>query len=350
MPRSPLHSAHEGLGARFVDFGGWEMPVQYQSVLAEHRAVRRKAGMFDVSHLGRFAIDGPGATDLIQRLLCNDITSIPSGRAQYTMALNDVGGIIDDIIVWRWAEDSYWVMPNGVNQDRILARFADAAPGDVSVENRQDRTILLAVQGPEARSILENVLGTAPGRLRVAWSDYEGSPVWMAGTGYTGEAGAELAVPLEIGERLFAALLAAGATPCGLGARDTLRLEMGFPLWGQDLDETTTPLEAGLAWVVGWATEFVGKEALEAQRVGELSKRLVAFVMGDRTIARHGYPLRSGEASGTVTSGNYSPVLGVGIGMGYLAPAPLSDLASVETLVRGKWIGASVTDIPFIEK
>lgn len=349
MPRSPLYATHEALDARFVDFAGWDMPVQYEGVLAEHKAVRSDVGVFDVSHLGRFAMSGEGSTDIVQRLLCNDITEIDSGRAQYTMALNPSGGVIDDIIVWKWEDESYWIMPNGANQDRVMAAFAAEGSEAVTVENRQDRTALLAVQGPNARDLLDTVIGAVPKRFGLLEAEWNGSPLWMAGTGYTGEKGGEMAVPSESAAALWNALVAAGATPCGLGARDTLRLEMGYPLWGQDLDEETTPLEAGLEWVVGWEADFVGRPVLEAQRDGNMTKRLVGFVMGDRAIPRHGYPLRGGESTGQVASGNFSPALDVGVGMGFLAPDPGSDLKHVEVEVRGKWIPAEVVDPPFIE-
>ena len=349
MPRSPLHEAHEALGARFVDFSGWEMPVQYQGVLAEHTAVRTGAGVFDVSHLGRFSVAGAGTTDLLRSLLCNDAARIPPGKAQYTMALNDGGGVIDDIIIWRRGDEDFWVLPNGANHDEIVADFEDAAPDSVQIEDLQDTTALLAVQGPDALGLLESVLGSAPKRFRVGTAEFAGGTVNMAGTGYTGERGAELCVPAEEAPRLLETLLDAGATACGLGARDTLRLEMGYPLWGQDLDAETTPLEAGLGWVVDFDHEFRGKAALEAQRDGGLPKALAAFVMDGRQIPRHDYPLRAGDAAGHVTSGNYSPTLEVGIGMGYLSPASGAAADTVEVEVRGTWAPARRVDVPFLK-
>ena len=239
--RSPLHDAHSRLGARFVDFGGWEMPVQYEGVLAEHERVRSGAGVFDVSHLGRFHFSGPGATDVLREQLCNDIASVAPGRAQYTMALNDSGGVQDDIVVLRMGDDDYWVLPNGANYDGIVARFDGL--GGVQAMSRRDDTVMLAVQGPDAPGVLEAVVGMAPGRFRTADAEFEGTPLIVSGTGYTGERGAELIAPTEVGEALLGALQDAGAGPCGLGSRDTLRLEMGYPLWGQDLDESISPLE-----------------------------------------------------------------------------------------------------------
>jgi len=347
MPATPLRSAHEALGARFTDFGGWEMPLQYGGVIAEHMAVREGVGVFDVTHLGRFQLNGPGATAAIRREFCNDITNIEPGRAQYTMALNAAGGVVDDIIVWRFAEDDYWVMPNGVNFDDLLSRF-EAVP-DTSLQAIQAGTVLLAVQGPDSPRVLEEVIGVTPGRFRVGAGTFRGGPMWFAGTGYTGEKGAEIAVPIENGTELFGALVAAGATPCGLGARDTLRLEMGYPLWGQDLDEDTTPLEAGWRWVVDWDHDFVGKSALLAEGDRGVKKRLVSFRAADRRPPRHGYELRSDASIGVVTSGNFSPVLGVGIGMGYLSP-PMEPGAPLKMDVRGKWVALEPVTLPFLDR
>lgn len=347
MPETPLRAEHEALGARFTDFGGWEMPLQYEGVLAEHMAIRTGVGVFDVTHLGRFHLAGPGATAAVRRELCNDIEKIQPGRAQYTMALNEHGGVVDDIIVWRLAENEYWVMPNGVNFDALLQRF-EAAPETAAVAVRSD-TVLLAVQGPSSAAAIEAAVGIVPKRFRVETGTFRDGPMWIAGTGYTGERGAEIAVPNENGAALLTALIGAGATPAGLGARDTLRLEMGYPLWGQDLDEVTTPLEAGLGWVVAWDHDFVGRAALEEQRTVGPQKQLVAFRGYDRRPLRHGYRIRSGESVGVVASGNYSPVLEVGIGMGYLSP-PVTAQAEIELEVRGQWQSVQHVKPPFIER
>ncbi|MDJ0953783.1 MAG: glycine cleavage system aminomethyltransferase GcvT [Acidimicrobiia bacterium] len=346
MAETPLRATHEALGARFTDFGGWDMPLQYEGVVAEHMAVREAVGVFDVSHLGRFRLRGDGATDAVRAELCNDIAKVGPGRAQYTMALNEGGGVVDDIIVWRLDENDYWVMPNGVNFDDLLARFQQA-PATEATPIRGETT-LLAVQGPGSRDVIKSAIGLAPGRFRVVQGEFAGGPMWTAGTGYTGEPGAEIAVPNENGPELLAALLDAGAVPCGLGARDTLRLEMGYPLWGQDLDEQTSPLAAGLGWVVAWDHDFVGRGALLLQRDQGVAKTLVAFRTHDRRPPRHGYALRCGESAGTVTSGNFSPVLGVGIGMGYL-PTPVDDVAPLEMEVRGKWQHVDRSELPFVQ-
>ncbi|MBI5158042.1 MAG: glycine cleavage system aminomethyltransferase GcvT [Acidimicrobiia bacterium] len=342
--RSPLHATHEALGARFTDFGGWEMPLQYAGTLAEHHAVRSAAGVFDVSHLGRFAVDGPDAEALVGRMLCNHLGRIAPGRAQYTLMLTPSGGVIDDIIVWWLAPGRIIVLPNGVNHDRVRDAFAGAG-ADVHITDLRPTTVLLAVQGPQAPALLATILGTAPKRFRV--SEVDG--MVAAGTGYTGESGAELIVEAARATGVWERLTAGGATPCGLGARDTLRLEMGYPLWGQDLDVDTTPLEAGLEWVVDWDHEFVGRDALIAQRAAGPSRTLVGFAFPDRRIPRHGFPMRCGHSIGVVSSGNFSPSLEVGIGMGYLAPVPPAD-ASVEVEVRGEWFPARRVDPPFLER
>ena len=338
---------HESLGARFTDFGGWEMPVRYEGVIAEHTAVRKAVGVFDVSHLGRFAVTGPGATELLRSHLCNDIAKVGPGRAQYTMALNHAGGVVDDIIVWHIDEEHFWVIPNGVNFEDIMHPFVLTAPPGVTLEGVQKGTVLLAVQGPQFSDPVLSVLGDVPGRFRVLHGSYRDGPYWAAGTGYTGEAGVEVAVPAAAGESLFRDLMEAGARPCGLGARDILRLEMGYPLWGQDLDEGTTPLEAGLGWVIAWDHDFTGRDALLAERERGIRQQLVAFRTEGRTIPRHGHALRSGASIGHVTSGNFSPTLRRGIGMGYLAPPP-ADGTEIEVEVRRAWHPAERITPPFI--
>ena len=323
------------------------MPVQYDSVLSEHRAVREGVGVFDVSHLGRFQLSGPGSTAVLRRLLCNDVERVGPGRAQYSMVLNQAGGVEDDVIVLRIGEEDYWVNPNGANYDEILDHFRDALDGRQVLTPRRDDTAMLAVQGPNAVEIIAGVLGEAPGRFRVIEAEFGGGKVVASGTGYTGERGGELIVDAASDAGLFDALLAAGATPCGLGARDTLRLEMGYPLWGQDLDAVTSPLEAGLDWVVAWDHDFVGKPSLEAQRRAGPAKKLVGFTMEGRRFPRHGYPARCGDSVGEVASANFSPELGVGIGMAYLSP-PAAPGCAFEVEIRGTWSGAKRAEPPFI--
>ena len=348
MPETPLRELHDALEARFTSFGGWTMPLQYQGVIAEHLAVRRSVGIFDISHLGRFEIRGPAATETLTSLLCNDITKSSPGCTQYTMALNDSGGVEDDIIVWRFDDDRYWVIPNGINYQEILDRFIATGADGVTVNPTRDNTVLLAIQGPNTVQMLEPLLGEMPKKSRCLETTFAGEPLRMAGTGYTGEEGIELAISIATGKRLFRSILEAGAVPCGLGARDTLRLEMGYLLWGRDISATITPLEAKLPWVVAWNHDFIGKSALQKQRTFGLRRELVTFRTDPHCIPRRGYALRSAKSSGIVTSGNFSPVLGSGIGMGYLAPPPSRN--SLEMNLRGVWQAVSRVDPPFIER
>ncbi len=345
MKRSPHHNLHDELGARFVNFGGWDMPVQYTSVLQEHRAVRESAGFFDVTHLGRFELTGPGAKSALRSLLCNDIDLVEPGRAQYTMMLNESGGVIDDLIIWWWDDELFWVLPNALNHARVMSAFA-AQPG-CSVTDLQTTTMMIAVQGPDAPQILEDVLGEAPGRYRTIRVSFQGGTVSMAGTGYTGERGGEVSTDPDTGHAFLSALLEAGVTPCGLGARDTLRLEAGLALWGEDLDESTTPLEAGLGFAVSLDHEFVGRDVLVEQSENGVSRLLTGFILDERGIPRHGYRVRTESGEGVVTSGNISPLLETGVGLAYVSPPPDPDAVQLEVEIRGKWIPGRIAKPPF---
>jgi len=348
MNRSHLHDHNARMGARFTEFGGWEMPVRYQSVLAEHRAVREGVGVFDVSHLGRFLLTGPGARQAVRRLLSNDIERIAPGRCQYTMMLNEDGGIVDDVIVWWWEDDDLWIMPNAGNHTRVMEAFR-SEPGSETADLRAT-TVFLAVQGPAAPNLLESVLGSSPGRFRNTRIDWEGGTISMAGTGYTGERGGELCTDPTTGAALFEALLSAGATPCGLGARDTLRLEAGLPLWGEDIDEGTTPFEAGLSFAVSMDHDFVGRESLAARAEGQPGRRLVGFVLEERGIPRRDHRIRTaGGGDGTVTSGNLSPMLETGVGLGYVSPPPPLQDEPIEVEIRGRWVRGHTAKPPFHE-
>jgi aminomethyltransferase len=324
------------------------MPVQYDSVLAEHEAVRSDVGVFDVSHLGRFEVIGGGATDLLVSQLCNDIRRVDPGRAQYTMALNEAGGVEDDIIIWRLGDEHYWVMPNGTNFDGIVERFTSASPDTVEIAEIRSHSVLLAVQGPKAPDVIERTIGFMPGRFRISSGTFSGYDVTAAGTGYTGEKGAEIYIASEGAETLWDALVSSGAKECALGARDTLRLEMGYPLWGHDIDAETSPLEAGLGWVVSWDHDFVGKQALEAQR-NNLTKKLVAFATRGRAIPREGYPVSTETGKGAVSSGNFSPTLGHGIAMAYVAPPPGDD-ETITVEIRRKQVSGEFVSLPFISR
>lgn len=345
MNRSPLHDLNQGLGARFVDFGGWEMPVQYESVLSEHRAVRQSSGVFDVTHLGRFELSGSGAHRAVSALLCNDIDRVEPGRCQYTMMLNDNGGIVDDLIVWWWENERFWVMPNATNHERVMEKFV-SEPG-CEVTDLQKSTVFLAVQGPDAPSLLNEMVGAKPGYFRNSRAAWDGGEVAMAGTGYTGEPGAEICVVPETGAALFQALVEAGAVPCGLGSRDTLRLEAGLALWGEDIDETTTPLEAGLGFAVSLDHEFIGRDALIDQKDRGVTRKLTGFVLEERGIPRHGHEvITSGGGAGTVTSGNISPMLDTGVGLAYISPPPGDD-ESVSVTIRDRQVPGHIAEAPF---
>jgi aminomethyltransferase len=347
MNRSHLHDQNARMGARFTEFGGWEMPVRYHSVLAEHRAVRDGVGVFDVSHLGRFLLTGPGARQAVRRLLCNDIERIGPGRCQYTIMLNEGGGIVDDLIVWWW-DDDFWIMPNAGNHTRVMGAFR-SEPGSDPADLRE-ATVFLAVQGPGAPDLIESVLGSSPDRFRNTRVDWEGGTISMAGTGYTGEKGGELCTDPTTGAALFETLVSAGATPCGLGARDTLRLEAGFPLWGEDIDESTTPHEAGLSFAVSIDHDFVGRDSLVARVESGLGRRLVGFVLEERGIPRQGHRIRTvGGGEGTVTSGNLSPMLDAGMGLGYVSPPPPLEDEPIEVEIRGRWVRGHTAKPPFHE-
>ncbi len=345
MKRSPLHDKNAELGARFTGFGGWEMPVQYEGVLAEHRAVRTNSGFFDVSHLGRFELTGGGAHSAVRNLLCNDIERISPGRCQYTMILNESGGIVDDLIVWWWDDQRFWVLPNAANHETVMARFGEQ-PG-TTVADLRERTVMLAVQGPEAPRVIEDVLGDRPGRFRVASAERDSTEVAMAGTGYTGEPGAEICLHPEVAAGVVDELVAAGSSPVGLGARDTLRLEAGLSLWGADIDETVTPLEAGLSSFVSFEHDFVGRDALLSQREGGVARSRVSFTLDGRGVPRHGHKVRSaGGSQGAVTSGNMSPMIGLGVGLALMEPPPGAD-EPLEVEIRDRWVPATQKQPPF---
>jgi aminomethyltransferase len=260
------------------------------------------------------------------------------------MMLNEAGGVVDDIIVWWLGSDEYWLMPNAVNQNRVMAAFS--AHDDTQVTDLQMTTAMIAVQGPTAPETIVDVLEQEARRFSTTHFQWGGGPVWMAGTGYTGEAGAEFVTDPRTATLAAEALIRHGVIPCGLGARDTLRLEAGLCLWGQDLDETTTPLEADLGFAVDLNHDFVGKPALDAQREHGVDKLLTGFVLDDKGIPRHGHEIRSGRSTGVVTSGNLSPILGTGIGMAYMSP-PVGEGDGVEVKIRDRWVEGTVRKPPF---
>lgn len=343
---SPLDAAHRVLGAKMVEFGGWDMPVAYPSgTIAEHLACRSTAVVFDVSHLGTVRVEGFYAKDALQGVLTNDLDKIKVGGAQYTHLLNDQGGVLDDIIIWWVKDDRFDVMPNASNTDRVVA-----AIGGVDITKTR---ALLAVQGPDARELLGTVskeFTTIP-KFKVSRTLWNGAECVVAGTGYTGEDGVEIAVPNSHAAKLWDAILATGIKPAGLGARDTLRLEAGLPLHGHELSPSITPLEAGLNWVVAWKKdEFRGRGALLAQRESGVVRRLVGIATAGRRPPRDGCQVYVGEvAIGVTTSGNYSPSLQHGIAIALVSSTTkVGDHVSID--VRGTRLEGQVVKTPFIAK
>ncbi len=339
-----LYDVHVEFGAKIVPFGGWEMPLQYApGTVAEHLACRRDAVVFDVSHLGTVRCDGAQMFEALQNTLTNDLEKIAPGRAQYTHLLTDEGFVVDDIIVWWVSKDEFDVMPNASNTSGVTS----ALPGrDVTAER-----CILAVQGPSARTkaAIVDPRFAEVGRFRVARFDYEGVEIRVAGTGYTGEPGLEIAAPNEVAERLFRRLAEAGVTPAGLGARDTLRLEAALPLYGHELSLSSTTLEAGLGWVLGWKKKtFKGRGAVERERERGVARLLTGVATAGRQPLRDGAEVHVDSKNvGTLTSGNFSPVLEHGIGMGLLTPG-LAPGCDVTLVLRGREIPATVTALPFI--
>ncbi len=353
--QTPLYEAHRALGARLVDFAGWEMPVQYTSIIAEHEAVRTAAGLFDVSHMGEVEFRGPGALAAANGLLSNDLARVANGQAVYSGLLNPAGGFVDDVVAYRFSPERILICVNASNRAKDFAWMAEHA-GALKPVDRGDDYAQLALQGPKAAAILQRL---TPLRLE-AIATYHFAEGTVAGvdcvvsrTGYTGEDGFELYCAPGRAVTLWNALLEAGAKqglrPAGLGARDTLRTEMKYALYGNDIDEVHTPLEAGLGWIVKWDKgDFLGRSALERQKQAGVPRKLVGFEMREPGIPRHGYPLsQGGSPVGVVTSGTMGPSVKKAIGMGYLPLALAREGAQVEVEIRGRPVKAEVVKTPF---
>jgi aminomethyltransferase len=355
LKRTPLYSAHVKAGARMVEFGGWEMPVQYTGIIEEHRRVRAAVGLFDVSHMGELEVEGPSALGALQALTTNDVSALEIGQVQYSLFCYPEGGIVDDLTVYRLAADRFMVTVNASNIDKDWAWVTEHGSG-ARWRNLSAETGLIAVQGPRAEVLvagLADVGARAIGYYRFARGTVGGVATLISRTGYTGEDGFELYAPWSDTERLWTALLDAGdkleAGPIGLGARDTLRLEMRYALYGNDIDQTTNPLEAGLGWVVKPAKgEFIGKAAIERVRAEGPRRKLVGIEMADRSVARHGYPvLGGGRRAGEVTSGTFGPSVGKSIAMAYVE-TPLAAIGTaVDVEIRGQARPARVVKTPF---
>ena len=354
LRRTPLRERHAAAGAKLVPFAGWEMPVQYvDGIRAEHVAVRRHAGLFDVSHMGQVETGGPQAEAFLQRMLSNDVTRLSEGGAQYSLLCREDGGVLDDLFTYRLGRGSFLTVTNASNHERDFAWLARHAEGfdGLTVRDAAADHAMLALQGPAARAILAGLLedGEAPGRMRTARATVAGVDCLLCGTGYTGEDGVELLTEPGDAPPLWDALVEAGATPAALAARDTLRLEACFHLYGNDLSEDRTPIEAGLGWACKLDTDFVGAEALRA--AGDPADRLVPFAFTGPGIPRHGNPiLVGGEPAGVVTSGTLSPCLGQGIGMGYVPASAAAPGTPIEVDVRGRRRPAEVREKPLYRK
>ena len=363
--KTPFYSIHEQAGAKLVDFAGYQMPVQYEGIKVEHTAVREAVGIFDVSHMGEFFISGPEALDLIQHVTVNDASKLVEGKAQYTCMCYDDGGIVDDLIVYKLYDNAgYIVVVNASNIEKDYNWIADNNSFDANIHNQSDDTCLIAVQGPKSVEALQKLtdldlssiefysykMGSLPGIENVVFS----------ATGYTGEKGFELYFDKSHGdpEKVWNAIMEAGEEfgiePCGLGARDTLRLEMGYALYGNDISKETHPLEARLGWITKFDKgDFIAKEVLQQKKEEGLDRQLVGFVVeGERNIPRKGYEIQNdaGEAIGEVTSGTMSITLGKGIGMGYVAKEYAAEGKDIQISIRKKTAPATVTRPPFIKK
>jgi aminomethyltransferase len=353
MSRTPLYEKHLELGAKMVDFAGWEMPVQYEGIREEHAAVRTHAGMFDVSHMGEVEVEGPGALAFLQRVLSNDVAKVEAGGAQYSCLCNEDGGVLDDLFLYRLGGDRYLIVTNSANHEADLAWLGRRSRqlGDVAVRDVADRYAMLAVQGPHARDVVTRTLGIElPPRMRVAAVRIGNRPALACGTGYTGEDGVELLIDPEIAPAIWAELLDAGVVPCGLGARDTLRLEVCFHLHGNDLTPERNPIEAGLGWCCAEETGFVGADAVARARREGTAETLVPFAIEGAGIPRQGNPVLTGvEEVGSVTSGTFSPSLEVGIGMAYVRTDLAEPGTAVEIDVRGKRRPARIASKPLYQ-
>ena len=342
------------MGAKMVEFAGYEMPVQYAGLKVEHDAVRNDAGVFDVSHMGEFWVTGPNALNLIQRVSSNDASKLFPGKVQYACLPNEKGGIVDDLLVYCFSEEKYLLVVNASNIAKDWSWIQSHNAMGATMEDASERTSLLAVQGPKAAEKLQHLTDVDLASMTYytfVEGTFAGVPgVIISATGYTGAGGFELYFPNEHAETLWKAVLSAGVVPAGLGARDTLRLEKGFCLYGNDIDDTTSPLEAGLGWVTKFTKDFVNSENLARQKEQGVSRKLVGFKMVDRGIPRHGYPIvdANGAPLGVVTSGTQSPTLNIAIGLGYVPVGLAAEGTEIFVQIREKNLKAEVAKIPFL--
>jgi aminomethyltransferase len=361
LRKTPLHARHLASNARMVAYAGWDMPVEYSGISNEHMAVRTRAGLFDVSHMGEIEIAGKNALAAVQRIASNDASRLQVGQAQYAGLLTPAGTFVDDMLVYRMAPSHFMLVVNAANAAKDYAWISEQvnAVGDAATVDSSSRYALIAIQGPAAREVLQALTAVDLGQLRYYWFSYgevAGARVTISRTGYSGEDGFEIFVPPNMADRVWQALLESGrhadVIPCGLGARDTLRLEAAMRLYGNDIDESTTVIEADLGWTIGWKkTDFIGRDALAQQKANGASRKLVGFEVIDRGIARHGYPvMKDGRAIGMVTSGTQTPFLKKAIGMAYV-PIELSAAgAEIDIDIRGRTSKARVVALPFYKR
>lgn len=358
IKKVPLHHIHESLGARMVPFAGFSMPVRYSSDIEEHMTIRKGVGVFDVSHMGEFTLKGPHALDLLQRVTSNDASKLANGQAQYSCLPNEDGGIVDDLLVYKIADDDYLLVVNASNIEKDWNWIAKFNTRGVEMKDISDQTCLFAVQGPKATGVLQKLtsadLKSVP-YYHFTVDKFAGvEDVIISHTGYTGAGGFEIYVPNAHAATVWNALFDAGhdenIRPIGLGARDTLRLEMGFCLYGNDIDDGTSPLEAGLGWITKFTKEFTNRSSLEKQKTEGVKRKLVGFTMVDKGIPRHDYEIQdaSGKSIGKVTSGTMSPMLGIGIGLGYVAIDNARPESEIFINIRNRSLKAKVCKVPFV--
>ncbi|MFN4033618.1 MAG: glycine cleavage system aminomethyltransferase GcvT [Fimbriimonadales bacterium] len=357
MQRTALYDAHLAAGGRMVEFAGWEMPVQYAGIIQETLAVRQRWGMFDVSHMARAYFRGSHARAFLQRLVPSDLSKVAPMTGQYTVLTNERGGVVDDIILYELAPDEYLMVFNAANRQKDLQwfhRWRQEWGMLVEIDDQTEQTVMLAVQGPEATrhlsEFLNYPLGATP-RFGATWVEWDGARLFAARTGYTGEDGFELIVSAERGIRLWQALLAMGATPCGLGARDALRVEAGLHLYGHELTDDTNPIEAGLGWLVSDRTDYIGADAILQVKTAGAMRKLMGVRLQERGVPREGYPvLIDNQAVGALSSGVYSPTLEQGIGMAYLPAQHAKVGTPCAVAIRGKAVPAVVSTRRFLKR
>ena len=361
LKKTPLNARHRASNARMVPFAGWEMPVEYAGITSEHMAVRTRAGVFDVSHMGEIEIAGSNAEAAMQRIVCSDPARLKAGQAQYSGLLTPDGTFLDDLIVYRMAPNHFLLVVNASNTAKDFAWISEQVKsvGDAAAIDSSSRYALIALCGPASREVLQPLTGVELGDIQPFWfahGEVASARATIARTGYTGEDGYEIFVPPNMADRVWQALLesgrSAGVVPAGLGARDTLRLEAALRLYGNDIDETTTVLEAGLGWMIGWTNEaFIGRDRLLAQKASGVTRRLAGFEMIDRGIARHGYRVVEGDTPvGVVTSGTQTPFLGKAIGMAYVPIDRSKPGSQIQIDIRGRTAAARVVPMPFYRR